>query len=782
MVFSSGSPKTNGQSTSVSADLLNPSGLRQKRQAQIDMVLPERQKPKSQGWSGLSLRTKATAIAIALGVLPIMSVGAVTYQIASQQLEAQTEASQEASALLVAQKVNNFMYERYGDLQVLSNLTFLTDSQQRSQIPLAQKQKNLDEYIASYGYYDSIAVADLNGKTILQSSGEPVTGLGERDYFKAVKETRKPVITPPRPSALTKKWSVFMAAPVFDTNTGEMIAIVRTRIPVKNIEQLLVGENISNLPQVENTSKLLDLIGSNNQIFASSNPKQLGKDFNQEFPEWNTWRKKAALDTQVLKKQKESTVYLASYVPVEGRGGMPRLGWSLVVLENETTAFIGQRRLMFTLLFGLGIAAIVVGAIAAFLANRVTRPILETTLAVEKLGQGELDTRVEVTGQDELSTLGANINHMAEQLQALLTEQGQIAYQQIALQETVARQQADNAEQQKQAKENLQQRALQLLTQVEPIAQGDLSVRATVTEDEIGTIADAYNATVNSLRKIVTQVQSAAEKMVATTSENEGSVQGLSVEALRQSQEIREALTQLQAMSSSITTISLMAKQAELAVTKANQTVANGDLAMNRTVVGILNIKETVTETTKKVQQLGEASQSISKVVKLIANFAAQTNLLALKASIEAARAGEEGRGFAVLAEEVRQLAQQSGQATSEIENIVNSIQKETQEVLTAMKTGTEQVLIGTQLVEETRQSLNQISDVSGQIDQFVSQIVNAAAEQSQASVSVTQTMDDVAEIANQTSQEAARVSAAFSQLLAVANSLQNSASQFKVS
>jgi twitching motility protein PilJ len=780
MVFS---PESNGQSKSASLDLINPSGLHRKKTEETDLVETDDTIVTYQTSKGfnLSLRAKATAIAIALGVLPIMSIGAITYQIASQQLETQTIENQKTSALLVSQKINNFMFERYGDLQVLSNLNILTDSEERK-LSFAEKQKILDSYVKSYGYYDSIAVGDLTGKTILQSSGEPVTGLGERDYFKSIKETRKPVITPPRPSALTGEWSVFTAAPIFDTNSGEMIGIIRTRIPVKNLNQLLVEENITNSSSTKINQQLVHIIGPDSKVFASNEPKEIGQNFTQKFPEWSTLKKENILKTQIIRNKSESSKYLASHAPVEGRGEMPKLDWGLVTLKNETNAFSPQRKLMFTLLFGLGIAAIAVGAIAAVLVNRVTRPIIETTAAVEKLGKGELDTRVTVTGQDEISILGANINHMAEQLQDLLAEQGKIAYQQITLQEAIARQQAENAEQQKQAKENLQQRALELLTQVEPISQGDLSIRATVTEDEIGTIADAYNATVNSLRKIVTQVQTAAEKMLVTTNENETSVKELSTEALRQSEEIGEALSKLQAMSSSIATISAMAKEAELAVNRANQTVAHGDVAMNRTVAGILNIRETVAETTKKVQQLGEASQNISKVVKLIANFAAQTNLLALKASIEAARAGEEGRGFAVLAEEVRQLAQQSGQATSEIENIVNSIQKETYELLTAMQTGTEQVLVGTQLVEETRQSLQQISQASGEIDQFVTQIAYAADEQSHASVVVTQTMDDVAQIANQTSQEAVRVSAAFSQLLAVANALQNSASKFKVS
>ena len=137
---------------------------------------------------------------------------------------------------------------------------------------------------------------------------------------------------------------------------------------------------------------------------------------------------------------------------------------------------------------------------------------------------------------------------------------------------------------------------------------------------------------------------------------------------------------------------------------------------MNRTVDGIMAIRQTVAETAKKVKRLGESSQKISKVVNLISSFADQTNLLALNASIEAAHAGEEGRGFAVVADEVRSLARQSAEATAEIETLVADIQAETNEVLAAMEAGTEQVVTGTKLVDETRKSLNQITVASIQI------------------------------------------------------------------
>ena len=234
-------------------------------------------------------------------------------------------------------------------------------------------------------------------------------------------------------------------------------------------------------------------------------------------------------------------------------------------------------------------------------------------------------------------------------------------------------------------------------------------------------------------------------------------------------------------MRASIQAVAASAKQAEAVVKQATEKVEAGDVAMNRTVDGILAMRETAAETAKKVKRLGESSQKISKVVNLIGSFAAQTNLLAMNASIEATRAGEEGQGFAVIADEVQSLARQSAQASAEIEKLVAGIQLATNEVVVAMEEGTEQVSVGTKLVDETRQSLNQIAAASDQINQLVGAIAQAAVEQSQASEAVTQTMAEVAAISDKTSAEAIQVSDSFKQLLAVAQSLQENAGQFKV-
>ena len=340
----------------------------------------------------------------------------------------------------------------------------------------------------------------------------------------------------------------------------------------------------------------------------------------------------------------------------------------------------------------------------------------------------------------------------------------------------------DLAEEQRQIKEGLQRSALQLLMDVDPVSQGNLTVRAQVTADEIGTLADSYNATIASLRKIVVQVQDASRQVAATTDTNQTSVLTLAESANQQAATILATLDQVQEMASSVQLVATNAEQAEAAVRQAEQTVAQGDDAMNRTVDGIMAIRETVADTAKKVKRLGESSQKISNVVNLISGFAAQTNMLALNASIEASRAGEGGKGFAVVAEEVRELARQSAEATTEIEKLVASIQAETNAVVAAMETGTEQVVIGTQLVGETRQSLNQITTVSRQISELVAAIAAATVVQTQVSEVVSDTMTSVAATASDNSSAANQVSESFAQLRSVAQALQAEVGRFKVS
>ncbi len=341
--------------------------------------------------------------------------------------------------------------------------------------------------------------------------------------------------------------------------------------------------------------------------------------------------------------------------------------------------------------------------------------------------------------------------------------------------------QSQFSKEQKIAKEELQRRALELLMEVDPVSSGDLTIRAQVTEDEIGTIADAYNSTIESLRAIVIQVKSAVGKVAESTNLNNNEITILSQEAIRQSEEINVALGVVKQMAESMDLVLSNASQAETVVEKATQSVQAGDQAITQTVEAINEIRSTVMETSEKVKRLGESSQRIATVVNLISRFAAQTHLLALKASIEAARAGEQGKGFAVIADEVRVLAAQSAEATADIETVVTEIEMETKEVLEAMETETHRVAEGSKLVEETRNNLNQITAASLQINQLVEAISSAAFEQSQNSKFVTNAMSNVVSISEETSLSVNKVSGYFQDLLGVAEELQENVAKFKI-
>ncbi len=363
-------------------------------------------------------------------------------------------------------------------------------------------------------------------------------------------------------------------------------------------------------------------------------------------------------------------------------------------------------------------------------------------------------------------------------------EEGEITLMtQIANQLGIALQQADYLQQleaqsqqlseaaarEKKAKEQLQQGAIQLLSSVAPVLQGDLTVRAIITEDEVGTIADAYNNTIQSLRQLVMQLKTAAEQVAQTSKNSEDSIVELSTKAQQQFEEIELALKSIQEMAGSTVDVTNNAQQVTVAVQQANRTVKEGENAMNRTVQGILAIRKTVLVARERIKRLSESSQNISKVVSLISNFATQTNLLALNASLEATRAGEYGKGFAVVADEVRSLARQSAAATAEIEALVEEIQTETSQVATAMEMGIRQVVKGNKLVDETRESLNAIIASTAQITQLVKGITEATGVQNERSQSVTQTMTNVAGIANSTSEDAIKLAASFKELLALA-------------
>jgi twitching motility protein PilJ len=404
---------------------------------------------------------------------------------------------------------------------------------------------------------------------------------------------------------------------------------------------------------------------------------------------------------------------------------------------------------------------------AGFMGNLALKQIRRTTndlqTQFDAVRQGNLNAQATVFSEDELGYLATGFNEMARVIFTTTSEAQR------------------KANEQEEAKENLQRQVIRLLDDVEGAARGDLTVQAEVTADVLGAVADAFNLTIQNLRDIVQQVKVAAKDVTKGATNSETFATALSSDALRQAEELAVTLNSVQVMTNSIQRVAEAAREAETVARDASTIALKGGEAVENTVAGILEIRETVAETTRKVKRLAESSQEISKIVALISQIASRTNLLALNASIEAARAGEAGRGFAIVADEVRQLADKSAKSLKEIEQIVMQIQSETGSVMTAMEEGTQQVIKGTKLAEEAKRSLENIIQVANRIDILVRSITSDTVEQTETSRAVAHVMQSVELTAQETSQEAQRVSGALQHLVGVSRDLIASVERFRV-
>ncbi|MGB3755756.1 MAG: methyl-accepting chemotaxis protein [Rivularia sp. (in: cyanobacteria)] len=338
-----------------------------------------------------------------------------------------------------------------------------------------------------------------------------------------------------------------------------------------------------------------------------------------------------------------------------------------------------------------------------------------------------------------------------------------------------------SSEQEREQKEKLQMQLLELLEDIEGAASGDLTVRADVNEGEIGTVADFFNSIVESLREIVTEVKTSASQVNDSLGFNSNAIGKLAEEAKTQASEINRTLNAVDSMTYSMKAVAENAHEAAVVANSAANTATQSGAAMDLTVESIVHLRETVGDTAKKVKRLGESTQEITRVVALINQISTQTNLLAINAGIEAARAGEEGQGFAVVAEEVGELAARSASATKEIEQVVENIQRETSELVESMEVGVSQVVEGTRVVEGAKYSLNEILQISRQIDTLVKSISEATASQVQTSQEVSHLMKHIADISQRTTVSSEEVSNSLQKTVEISQRLQDSVGAFTV-
>ncbi|GEM_PF-403320 len=326
-----------------------------------------------------------------------------------------------------------------------------------------------------------------------------------------------------------------------------------------------------------------------------------------------------------------------------------------------------------------------------------------------------------------------------------------------------------------------------LIESLERMAHGDLSHRIDSLlvngkgRDEIAEVGRLFNVSADKLRELIGQLADTARRVAGASEEISSSATSQAQGAESQKDETRQVATAMQEMSATVTQVAEHANKAAEAARKAAGTARQGGKIVEETLSRMRAIADSVGSTARQVQDLGSRSDQIGEIIGVIDEIAGQTNLLALNAAIEAARAGEQGRGFAVVADEVRKLAERTSKATKEIAQMIKSIQGETKNAVKAMQEGTNQVEQGLVTTAQAGAALDEIIQMAQQVGEMVVHIATAAQQQSGATEEVSGNMEQISRISQDTAAGAQQTAKAAQDLSGLALDLQSMVGQFKL-
>ncbi len=697
----------------------------------------------------LQFRLARAFVLLSFGALVL--VGLIAYLLSKAALERAIQQRIEVDTRNNALFMDEWLRQRKHEMETLASIASIRTLEPQT------AQEALLQYFNQWGSYETMFLAGADGKTIATNTGNQFD-LSSRSYYTSVMQ-KQTVVAEPVVSKDTGNLVFVVAAPVYDPkNPAVVVGMVGATIPTT-----LFAEVLQNAWTGETGDAYL--INRGGYLIT---PPRFTEDLRsagkfQERPELEVKIESIAAQS-VMQNQTgferyqnyRGVMVMGAYTPLQ------ETGWGLMVeksVEEAESPVIQMRNILLAVGAGVLALAAVIGILTA---RTIANPIRQMADTARGLAVGDIDQQVTYASRDEVGILAESFRALIAYQKEMAQAAGQMAAGDLSaqVQPHSDRDVLGNA---------FAGMIARLREQIGQVRESAFSLKAAATQlaaasSQAGQATSQIAATVQQVATGVGQQTESISRTAGTMEQMAHTIDGVARGAQEQAQAASRA-TQLSAqLHTTIQQVAKIAQAVSLEANEASQAARSGQSTVRNTVEGMRAIREKVDLSAEKMSEMSRRSGEIGVIVETIEDIASQTNLLALNAAIEAARAGEHGKGFAVVADEVRKLAERSASATREIGTLIKAIQVSVDEAVNAMTESGQKVEKGVEYAGEAGSALSQILAAVEQVNLQAQQAAGAAGAMEKAANEMIAAVDSVSAVIEENTAATEQMSASSSE------------------